>query len=47
MNDNATAGGNGAEGPQFLLQQLFIKDLSFEAPKAPATVDGAMPQASM
>lgn len=36
MNENTAAGGNGADGPQFLLQQLFIKDLSFEAPTAPA-----------
>ena len=36
MNENTAAAGNGANGPQFLLQQLFIKDLSFEAPTAPA-----------
>jgi len=33
--------GNGADGAQFLLQQLFIKDLSFEAPNAPITLQSA------
>lgn len=33
--------GNGADGAQFLLQQLFIKDLSFEAPHAPITLQSA------
>jgi preprotein translocase subunit SecB len=26
---------NGAEGPQFSLQRIYVKDLSFEAPKSP------------
>jgi len=42
MNDasNGGTGGNGADTRQFLLQQLFIKDLSFEAPNAPVTLQG-------
>ena len=43
MNEStkASSNGNGAAARQFLLQQLFIKDLSFEAPNAPATLQGA------
>ncbi|UCG73750.1 MAG: protein-export chaperone SecB [Chromatiales bacterium] len=33
--------GNGSDSRQFLLQQLFVKDLSFEAPNAPVTLQGA------
>ena len=43
MNEtvNPASNGNGADARQFVLQQLFIKDLSFEAPNAPATLQGA------
>ena len=43
MNDksNPATSGNGAEARQFVLQQLFVKDLSFEAPNAPVTLQGA------
>lgn len=43
MNDatKPATNGNGADMRQFLLQQLFIKDLSFEAPNAPVTLQGA------
>ena len=36
QQNNATA--NGAEQPQvqFALQRIYVKDLSFESPKAPA-----------
>jgi len=40
MNDKTTdSNGNGAHAdqPQFALQQIYIKDLSFEAPKTPAS----------
>jgi preprotein translocase subunit SecB len=40
MNDKtAESNGNGANSnqPQFALQQIYIKDLSFEAPKTPAS----------
>lgn len=30
-----TTGGNGADARQFYLQQVFLKDLSFEAPHVP------------
>lgn len=35
---NGKGGGNGkgAENQQFLLQQLYVKDMSFEAPNTPA-----------
>lgn len=39
MNDkNAETNGNGANSdqPQFGLQQIYVKDLSFEAPNTPA-----------
>ena len=38
---NPGASGNGADARQFLLQQLFIKDLSFEAPNPPGSLQGA------
>ncbi|MDH3510479.1 MAG: protein-export chaperone SecB [Gammaproteobacteria bacterium] len=40
MNDKkAESNGNGANSdqPQFALQQIYMKDLSFEAPKTPTT----------
>ena len=39
MNEkNAETNGNGANSdqPQFALQQIYVKDLSFEAPNTPA-----------
>lgn len=39
MNDKTSeASGNGANSdqPQFALQQIYVKDLSFEAPNTPA-----------
>lgn len=43
MNEpaNPATNGNGAGTRQFLLQQLFVKDLSFEAPNAPVTLQNA------
>lgn len=43
MNDTVrrATNGNGSAANQFLLQQLFIKDLSFEAPNAPITLQSA------
>jgi len=39
---NGSGSGNGAQAEerQFLLQQLYIKDLSFEAPNTPAIFSG-------
>jgi preprotein translocase subunit SecB len=34
MTEQAAA-SNGNEGPQFSLQRIYVKDLSFEAPKSP------------
>jgi preprotein translocase subunit SecB len=34
MTEQAAA-SNGTEGPQFSLQRIYVKDLSFEAPKSP------------
>lgn len=28
-------GANGADGPQFSIRKLYVKDLSFESPRAP------------
>jgi len=38
MTDQATNGAANeeAEGPQFSLQRIYVRDLSFEAPKSPA-----------
>lgn len=38
MTDQATnsAANEEAEGPQFSLQRIYVRDLSFEAPKSPA-----------
>jgi preprotein translocase subunit SecB len=39
MTDQPTNGGvanEGAEAPQFSLQRIYVRDLSFEAPKSPA-----------
>lgn len=38
MTDQATNGAatEEAEGPQFSLQRIYVRDLSFEAPKSPA-----------
>jgi preprotein translocase subunit SecB len=38
MTEQASNGANGAaqaEGPQFSLQRIYVRDLSFEAPKSP------------
>lgn len=42
MNDaiKPATNGNGTDKRQFVLQQLFVKDLSFEAPNAPVTLQG-------
>ena len=37
MTEQATNGAAQSEqGPQFSLQRLYVRDLSFEAPKSPA-----------
>ncbi|OOC09812.1 MULTISPECIES: protein-export chaperone SecB [Thioalkalivibrio] len=35
QTDAAAQGGQGSDGPEFSMQKVFIKDLSFEAPGAP------------
>ena len=34
--NNQAANGAQANQPQFSLQRIYVKDLSFESPKAPA-----------
>jgi preprotein translocase subunit SecB len=41
ITGRSTPGGNGSDPKQFLLQHLFVKDLSFEAPHAPEVLQGA------
>jgi preprotein translocase subunit SecB len=33
---NAEKAGNEAQGPEFAIQRIYVKDSSFEAPEAPA-----------
>jgi preprotein translocase subunit SecB len=33
--DNSAAGSDPAQGPQFALQRIFLKDCSFESPRSP------------
>ncbi len=35
MTEQATQDGAGQNGPQFALQRVYVRDLSFEAPKSP------------
>ncbi|MFT7559521.1 MAG: preprotein translocase subunit SecB [Flavobacteriales bacterium] len=46
VEDNAQAGAAGAEqanGPQFALQRIYVKDLSFEAPNGPIVLKEGKP----
>lgn len=45
----APAGNNGAAaGPQFTVEKIYVKDVSFEAPNAPQVFsDGTQPQLQM
>lgn len=38
--DDAVAGGEGAQGPTFSLQRIYVKDISFESPRAPEIFRG-------
>lgn len=35
MTEQANTGASQEQGPQFSLQRIYVKDLSFEAPKSP------------
>jgi len=35
--DQVAGNGSGTAAPQFLLQQLYVKDMSFEAPNTPSS----------
>lgn len=36
MAENEATAGNAAEGPRFSVQKIYLKDVSFESPAAPA-----------
>lgn len=38
--DDAVAGGEGAVGPSFALQRIYVKDISFESPRSPEIFRG-------
>ncbi len=35
MTEQANGGRQGEQTPQFSLQRIYVRDLSFEAPKSP------------
>jgi len=38
--DDAGAGGEGAVGPNFAMQRIYVKDISFESPRSPEIFRG-------
>ena len=47
-NANGAAGTQQANGPQFTVEKIYVKDLSFEAPKTPQVFsEQAQPQLQM
>lgn len=38
--DDAETGGEGAVGPSFALQRIYVKDISFESPRSPEIFRG-------
>ena len=38
--DDAIAGGEGAAGPSFAMQRIYVKDISFESPRSPEIFRG-------
>ena len=46
MTDQQNTEAAEAQGPQFSLQRIYVRDLSFEAPKSPAIFRQEWTQAS-